>query len=282
MGAVKLVNVVLSGLANEVQYIREKRDLTLETVCDQLGWQQSKLSRMENGQQCISTADLASLLVIYGVRGKDRQRLLHLVERQDEPGYWDFDPPLNAESRPLMRLEPDATALVAAETLVMPGLVQTADYTRAIMHAAKVPAEQVEPRVEARRLRQSVLTAEKPPKFDMIVHEAALRQVVGNSKVMAAQLRAMLKAAELPNVRLWVVPLKLAGNAGFVTAFYVMNFSRNKSVVYMENMTTGVYLEDAEKIDYFRHQASELAKAALDPARSAAFVATIAREHDRE
>jgi hypothetical protein len=106
----------------------------------------------------------------------------------------------------------------------------------------------------------------------MIVHEAALRQVVGNSKVMAAQLRAMLQAAELPNVRLWVVPLKLAGNAGFVTAFYVMNFSRNKSVVYMENMTTGVYLEDAEKIDYFRHQASELAKAALDPARSAAFV----------
>ena len=282
MGATKLVTVVRSGLAGEIQYIRGVCDLTLEVICDQLGWQQSKLSRMENGEQCISTADLASLLVIYKVRGKERQRLLHLVDRQDEPGYWDFDPPSDMESRPLMRLEPEATALVAAETLVMPGLVQTADYTRAIMHAAKVSSEQVEPRVEARRLRQSVLTAGKPPKFDMIVHEAALRQVVGNPKIMAAQLRAMLKVAEQPNVRLWVVPFKMAGNAGFNLPFYLMNFPRSKSVVYLESMTSGVYLEDTKKIDYFRGQAAVLAKVALSPADSASLVVRVAREHDRE
>src|SRR6266566_1052601 len=86
VGAEKLVNVVESGLAGEIQYIRDQHDLTLETVCDQLGWQQSKLSRMERGQQCVSAADLASLLVIYKVTGRERNRLLHLVERQDEPG----------------------------------------------------------------------------------------------------------------------------------------------------------------------------------------------------
>jgi transcriptional regulator with XRE-family HTH domain len=282
MGAVKLVNVVLSGLANEVQYIREQRDLTLEVVCDQLGWQQSKLSRMENGQQCISTADLASLLVIYSVRGKERQRLLHLVDRQDEPGYWDFDPPVNAESRPLMRLEPEATALVAAESLLIPGLVQTADYTRVIMAAGGVPPEQVGPRVEARRLRQAVLTAEKPPKFDMIVNEAALRQVIGSHKVMAGQLRAMLEVAELPNVRLWVVPFELAGTAGLNSPFYLMNFRRNMSVVYLESMISGVYLEDDAKVDSYRRKVATLANAALNPAKSVALVGSIAREHDRE
>ncbi|HEY3609050.1 MAG TPA: helix-turn-helix transcriptional regulator, partial [Pseudonocardiaceae bacterium] len=75
-GAQKLVTVVWSGLAGEVRHVRNRRNLSLEVVCDQLGWQQSKLSRMERGQQCISTADLASLLVIYKVTGTERNRLL--------------------------------------------------------------------------------------------------------------------------------------------------------------------------------------------------------------
>ncbi len=282
VGAEKLVNVVESGLAGEIQYIRDQRDLTLETVCDQLGWQQSKLSRMERGQQCVSAADLASLLVIYKVQGKERQRLLHLTERQDQPGYWDFGSPLDVESWPLMRLEPQATSIVAAESLVIPGLVQTADYTRVIVQAGPVPPEQIGPRVEARKARKFILTKENPPKIDMIVHEAALRQVIGNSRIMAAQLRAMLEVAELQNVRLWVVPFKLAGNAGFVSSFYLMNFPRNKSVVYLENMASCLYLEDAEKIDYFRRQAATLAKVALDPAESVEFVGILRREYDRE
>jgi hypothetical protein len=202
VGRQKLVNAVLSGLAKEVQSIREQRNLALEVVCDQLGWQQSKLSRMENGQQCISTADLASLLVIYGVRGKQRQRLLHLVERQDEPGRLVTD----WQDGTMARLEPGATSLVAAELTVIPGLVQTGDYTRAVFTAGNVPPEQVELRAQARSARQIILTRDKPPKLDMIVDEAALRRVFGSPEVMARQLRSLAAAAELPNVRLWVVP----------------------------------------------------------------------------
>jgi hypothetical protein len=282
VSAEKLVNVVESGLAGEILYIRDQRDLTLEAVCDQLGWQQSKLSRMERGQQCISAADLASLLVIYKVQGKERRRLLHLTERQDQPGYWDYDSPLDVESMPLMRLEPQATSIVAAESLVIPGLAQTADYTRAFMQAGLVPPDQVGSRVEARQARKFILTKENSPKIDMIVHEAALRQVVGNAKIMAVQLHAMLEVAELPNVRLWIVPFKLAGNAGFASSFYLMNFPRNKSVVYLENMTSCLYLEDAEKIDYFRRQSASFAKVALDPVESVQFLATMRREYDRE
>jgi hypothetical protein len=282
VGAQKLVTVVLSGLANEVQYIREQRDLTLEVVCDQLEWQQSKLSRMENGQQCISAADLASLLVIYKVCGKERQRLLHLVERQDEPGYWDFNSPLDAESWPLMRLEPQAVSLVAAEPVFIPGLVQTADYTRAVMKACSVPPELVDARVMARGARQVILTRNKPPKLDMIVDEAALRRVYGSPKVMAMQLQALLAAAELPNVRLWVIPFERGGKVALESSFYLMNLPRNKSVAYLASMGSGVYLEDPKKIDFFRHQSAELVKVALNPAESANFVGTLRREYDRE
>jgi hypothetical protein len=283
VSAEKLVNVVESGLAGEVLHIRDLRDVTLEAVCDQLGWQQSKLSRMEHGQQCISAADLASLLVIYQVQGKERRRLLHLVDRQDEPGYWDFDSPLDAESRPLRRLEPLATSLVAAESLLIPGLAQTADYARAVFQAVGVPAEQIESRVKDRMARKFILTKDNPPKVDMIVHEAALHHVIGNSEIMAAQLRALLEVAELTNVRLWIVPFKQAGNAGLNVPFYLMNFPRNRSVVYLENMTSGVYVEEAAKIDSFRRQATTLANVSLNPAESAKFVANMRRrEYDRD
>ena len=81
----KLVNGVASGLAWELKYIRKACGMTLDDVCLKLKWPLSKLSRMEGGQQCISEADLASVLVLYQVHGKERQRLLHLAERQMIP-----------------------------------------------------------------------------------------------------------------------------------------------------------------------------------------------------
>src|SRR5882762_1854859 len=112
VGAEKLVNVVLSGLGWELKFIRNGRGLSLEVVCQQLRWQQSKLSRMENGQQHISEVDLGALLAIYQVHGEERRRLLHLADRQDSPGRWSLDSPTMDT---LWRLEMEATSLVSAE-----------------------------------------------------------------------------------------------------------------------------------------------------------------------
>jgi hypothetical protein len=279
-GPQKLVTVVRSGLAGEVQYVRNRCGLSLEVVCGQLGWQQSKLSRMEHGQQCISAADLASLLVIYKVIGAERRRLLHLVDRQDEPGRWILDSPL--VSTPLIRLEAEATSLVNAQLVLIPGLVQTADYARAVMEAGDVSPELIDRRVDRRMERQLVLAKAKPPKFDIILDEGVLRRVVGSHAVMARQLRALLKAADRPNVRLWVVPVEMSGIAGFESSFYLLNFPRDETVVQLESKASSVYIEDKEKIDVFRHHAAKVGKSALDPAQSLDRVATIAKGHDRE
>jgi len=282
VSAAKLVTVVRSGLAWEVQYIRQQCGLTLEVVCDQLHWQQSKLSRMENGQQCISIADLAALLVIYKVHGQERLRLLHMANRQDDPGYWENHPEVTTRSRTLVRLEPAAIAIVNVEPLLMCGLVQTAYYARAVMKSYDIPDERIDLQVGARTARQSVLTKINPPKVDLIMGEIALRQVVGSHQIMAQQLRAMLAILDLPNVRLWVVPFEQCGNAGLDTPFHRMDFPRNQSVVYLEQKTAGIFVEDEEKMDYFRRYAARLAKAALDPTESMDLVAIIAREHERE
>jgi transcriptional regulator with XRE-family HTH domain len=281
-GIQKLVTVVQSGLAWDLKDIRNQRGLTLEDVCDKLRWQQSKLSRMEQGQQCISVADLASLLVIYEVHGQERRRLLHLTERQDEPGRWETTLPDAPPPRTFFRLEPEATALVAAELVLVPGLAQTADYARAGMEVGDVPPEQIEARVAQRTDRRKILTRSKPPKLDMIVEETALRRVVGGPRIMAAQLRFMVELAELPNVRLWVVPTAVTAGVAFTDAFYLMDFPGDRSVVVLETCTSIVFHEESDKIDFYRRRASRLVKAALNPDKSAEFVANLARKYQRE
>jgi transcriptional regulator with XRE-family HTH domain len=273
-GVQKLVTVVQSGLAWDIKHIRTQCGLTLEDVCDKLRWQQSKLSRMEQGQQCISQVDLGALLAIYEVYGQERQRLLHLTERQNDPGRWETNLPDAQLPRTFFRLEPEATALVAAQLMFVPGLAQTADYYRTEMQAADVRPEQIEGRVTERMNRRQILTRNKPPKFDMILSETVLRRVVGGPKIMAAQLRIMLELAELPNVRLWVVPFALIAHAAFNDSFYLMDFPGNKSVVQLESATSVVYIEELAAISYFRRRAGKLLTAALNPAESTNFVAT--------
>jgi transcriptional regulator with XRE-family HTH domain len=278
--AEKLVNVVLSGLGWELKYIRNQRGLSLEVVCQQLRWQQSKLSRMENGQQHISDADLASLLVIYEVCSQERRQLLRLAQRQDAPGYWTLDAPI--KTVPFKRLELEATSIVDAQTILMPGLAQTADYALAMMAPLNVPAEEAKRRVEERMARKNILDRGKPPNFDMILDEVALRRPVGGHAVMAGQLRALLDLAERPNVRLWVLPMEQSCDAGFHNSFYMLNFARNQSVVFLEGKESNLYLEDDGKIEIFRRHASRLGQAALNPAESVDFVARIRKDHERK
>ena len=106
--------------------------------------------------------------------------------------------------------------------------------------------------------------------------------MVGSYAIMGRQLRALLEAADRPNVRLWVLPREMGGLAGFDSSFYIINFPRDESVVQLETKTSIVYIEDNEKIDIFRRHAAKLGKAALDPARSVDSVAAIAREYERE
>ena len=282
MATEKRASLVGRGLAGELRILRKERGLTCQVVADQLGWQVSKMSRMETGQQGITVADLASLLTIYGVRGKERERLLRMVERQDEPGQWETYSTLSEESKTLLRIEPDASAIVDVEPLVIPGLVQTADYCQAVMRSCNVPPEDIGPRVGARLARQAVLANEDSLTFEMIVDEIPLRRVQGSPKTMARQLRVLMEAAERPNVMLRILPFALGGHSALDGAFMVLDFPRNKSVVHLEHKMSGVFLEEEEQIEFYRGEATQLAEIALSHTESLEFVATIAKEHDRE
>jgi hypothetical protein len=280
VGARKLVNVVLSGLPGELQDIRNRCGLSLEVVCDPLKWQQSKLSRMENGQQCISDVDLGSLFVLYKVASQERSHLVHLAQRQDDPGYWEVSSPVAEESRTVKRLERSTIAIVDVAPTLIPALIQTADYARAVMESDGVPTEHIAARVDERLERQSILAKEKAPKLDLIVSEAALRRPMGGRDVTTKQLRVLQETAQQSDVRFRIVPFAVSGEAGLHTAFSMMEFKGARSVVYLQHPTTGLFLEEQDKIESYRRRVTRLARFTLEPAESLDLLASITREFE--
>jgi Domain of unknown function (DUF5753) len=280
MGARKLVNVVLSGLPGELQDIRIQQSKTLEYVCGPLKWQQSKLSRMENGQQCISDVDLGTLFAVYGVTGNERGYLLHMAERQDDPGYWETYSPITVESRTFKRLERWTTGIVDVTTVVIPELAQTADYARAVMESEEVPSEHITARLDARLVRQATFVEGDQTSLDLIVSETALRRPVGGRNIMIQQLNALREFAQRPRVRLRIVPFETGGDAGLHLAFSIMEFPHGKSVVYLSQPTSGLFVEQHDMIEIYRRRVVRLAQVALGPTKSIDLIASIAREFE--
>ncbi len=270
------------GLGSDLRSLRNSKRLSLRHVATQLEWQPSKLSRIETGKQGITTEDVASLLVIYGVTGEERDRLIAKTERVDEPNLWEIQGPLSQESRTLIQIEPAASYIFNFQPLLMPGLLQTPDYTRALMKAGGVSEEDAEVRVAARMSRQAILSREKPPTFEMIIDEGALRRVVGTPKIMARQLRHLVEATERPNVRLRVLPLSLGAHTGLDGAFTLLDFAKDKPVVYLDHKISGLFLELPEQVGFFRTEIDRLRSVALPSQESVATVAAIAKELDHE
>lgn len=282
MSTPKKATLVGRGLAGELRLLRKTKRMSCQKVADQLGWQASKISRMETGNQGIRLADLASLLVVYGVIGKERDRLLRMAERSDDLGFWESQRALSDESKTLIRLEREATGVTSFQPLLVPGLLQTGDYVRAVMTAAQIPSGDIDARVAARLARQSILTKEQPPSLSFIVDEPVLWRMLGGPKVMARQLRHILEAIERPNVSLRVLPRSLHGHPGLDGSFTLLDFDGNKPVVHLEHKVSGLFLEEPDQVQFFRREADRLSELALSPAESAELVATIAQQHDRE
>ncbi|GAA3736963.1 transcriptional regulator with XRE-family HTH domain [Spinactinospora alkalitolerans] len=270
------------GLGSDLRSLRNSKRLSLRHVATQLEWQPSKLSRIETGKQGITTEDVASLLVIYGVTGEERDRLLAKTERADEPNLWELQGPLSAESRTLIQLEPQATGIFNFEPLLVPGLLQTPDYTRALMKAGGVSEEDTEVRVAARMSRQAILSRDKPPAFEVIIDEGVLRRVVGTPKMMARQLRHLAEATERSNVTLLVLPLSLGAHTGLDGAFAMLDFAKDKPVVYLDHKISGLFLEQPEQVSFFRTEVDRLKSVARSSQESVDTVAAAAKELDHD
>jgi len=224
------------------------------------------VSRFETGQRGVSARDIRDLCDMYEVDGEQRRHLTELAREGKQRAWWQ---PLGLPYSTYVGLEAEATSISDYGLGIMPGLLQTPEYARAVVRAAvpKWVPEVVEQRVTGRMTRQQLLFSDDPPDFEAVVDESVLHRVVGSPAIMRAQLRHLLELSELPGVTLRVIRYDAgalpAGNNKFI--ILRLPVPTVSDVVFIEGLTGDLYLDDPRDVEVYTTTFRTLARLAAGP-----------------
>ncbi|MEW2611755.1 helix-turn-helix transcriptional regulator [Streptomyces sp. NPDC047880] len=269
-------------LGAELRALRSSAGLTSGEAARQVGWHQSKVSRIETGTSGVKPADVRSLLDAYGVADPQLRELLMVLAGSDDNGgrhHWShaYRGALPPTYRDFISLESQAGAMRTLETTVVPGLLQTPEYARAVTRAAVegLSEDRLDTLVEVRLARQDVLRADPPLELSAVLDEAVLRREVGGPGVMARQRERLIEAARLPQVRLQVLPFAAGAHIGVTGPFVILSFSSTSDldVVVLDHLTSSLYLERKEDLQAYTEAFNALQIHALSPEDSLDFIA---------
>ena len=249
-------------------------------VARKLGWSQGRVSRLLSGKRGGTEIEVVSFLTICEVKGAERERLLQLSHEQSRPGWLQqHGDRLPKQLRTLIDHEDKAVSIDQFQPMIVPGLLQTDEYARALIsNVANVPAEEVEDRVAARLARQSLFSRRPPVQFHFLLHEFVLRLQVGTPEAMSDQLHHLLRMSVRPHLTLQVVPASIGVHPGVAGQFQLMEFGTFKPVVYVDSETSCLFLEAPSEIAAYRRVLEGLADKSLDAGQSRELIASLATE----
>ena len=260
-------------LGSQLRMLREVKGITREEAGYAIRASGSKISRMELGRVSFKERDVTDLLKLYGVDDDEAATLVELAIEANSPGWWHkYGDVLPDWFQVYVGLEEAASLIRLYEVQFVPGLLQTADYARAVVQLGQPGAapEEIERRISLRLARQELLTKPGGPRLWAIVDEAALRRPIGGKEVMRAQLVQLLEATEQPQVTLQVMPFRSGGHAAEAGAFTIMRFPEPDlpDVVYLEQLTSALYLDKRDDVEKYTEVMERLSVEAESPERS--------------
>jgi transcriptional regulator with XRE-family HTH domain len=262
----------------QLRRLRTEQGLTREQAAEAIRASEWKIHRLENGQVGFKDRDIVDLLALYGVDDPvEVVEFVILAREANTPGWWHhYGDLLPQWFRAYIDLEAAATLIRTYEGQLIPGLLQTEDYMRALVGGAQLndSPEEAERRVALRLGRQTLLEREEAPRLWAVVDEAALRRPVGGPKVMRAQLERLIEAAELPNVTLQVLPFAAGAHPAMVGAFSVLRFADQElpDVVYVEHLSNASYLDRRDEVERYLDVMESLCVGSEPPGSTAEFL----------
>jgi transcriptional regulator with XRE-family HTH domain len=268
-----------SALGAELKNARRARGITQAQLAEAVEVTRPTVSRYEDGTRF---PDLAMVGKICEALDLDDEAAAELVERvrDGDHGPW-LAVTIHEQQRQLNELlarEREAVVIRSVTPLLVPGLLQTSDYARAMMIAGEVPDNQVETRVAVRIGRREALKRPKPARLVALINESVLRQMIGGPEVMATQLRYLLGASKWPNVDLRIVPNTSGWHPGLEGPFDMDEFADGTAIVHIETRSSGLFLNEAVHVAPYRAAAKKVLGVAMSAAESAEL---IAREAER-
>ena len=272
-------------LGTQLRRLREAHGVSRENAGWEIRSSESKISRIELGRVSFKERDIADLLSLYGMTDGDpeRARLLALARQANAPGWWQpYSDVMPGWFQSYLGLEAATSLIRTYEVQFIPGLLQTREYARAVVRLGHPRASDtdVERRVELRLARQKLLTRDDPPQLWAVVDEAALRRPIGGAAVLRGQIDALVGATQLPNVRLQIVPFEVGGHAAAGGAFTILRFPEEDllDVVYVEQLTSALYLDKREDIELYAEAMERLCLDANPPGQTADMLGGILKQ----
>jgi transcriptional regulator with XRE-family HTH domain len=271
-------------LGQRLRAMRTGADMTVAEAAEQVGISTSKLTKIELAQLSATRDDVLKLLDTYGEAGPDQQALLLTMVRDgNRKEWWEGRRTLHPKFGSYLGLESVATTLQAYETTLVHGLLQTPDYARAMLRAARpeLLEHEIDQLVQFRLRRQEVLTRADPPPLTLwsVMDEAVLRRQVGGRETMHAQLQRLITASELPNVTLLVMPNELGAHPGLDGPMSILQFETGtRPVVYVEGQAGNLYMEKDDDLRRCQQTMNHILAAAPGPDQSLALIRQIAKE----
>ncbi|MBF8188527.1 helix-turn-helix domain-containing protein [Nonomuraea sp. K274] len=271
-------------LGHELRRLREAAQLKAEEVAGRLHWSATKMSRIETGQVSVHHGDVADLLDIYGVSDETLRTELSDMARQSRlKGWWHrHRDTFKRGFDSYIGLEAEASNLQTYQAQVIPGLLQTEAYARAVIDATAMghaSLDDVDKKIAVRMSRQELLTRPNPLRLHVILDEAVLRRVVGGTETMAEQLGTLLARGKMPNITLQVLPFSVGAHAALDGEFSILEFPdpKDSDLVYLEENTSGLILEEPGDLKCYAEMFAQLTSQALDPDESTSFIASLTR-----
>ena len=256
-------------LGAELRRLREEAGLTIDRVAEALECSPSKVSRIETGQVSATPRDVRDMLGLYRVDDARLEAMVQVAREARQRGWWQkfVDVPDGVPA--YVGLEAAATSIDVYMSLIVPALLQTPDYARAVIAAVRpdLPAGEIDRRVELRLRRQDLLDQERPPVMRVLLDDTVLRRPVGGPAVMAAQRRWLLADADRPAVTIQVLEVAAGAHAGMDGPFTIFGFPApaERDVVALDSAADALYLEGPEDVARYRRVFELLLPAARSP-----------------
>ncbi|MEV6590374.1 helix-turn-helix domain-containing protein [Streptomyces acidicola] len=227
-----------------------------DAVARELGWSESKLSRIESGRLGINDADLRTLLDLYKVKDRGLRAYVVDLRRRGNVRGWEtgIRSVVSAMYADYIGYESDASDTYNAQTTLIPGLLQTYDYAAAVFsqHAPEMSEEVKNERLAIRDRRQQAFNRPNPLVFWGIISESVFRHAIGGPDVMAAQLEHLLTLTkEYPGtINIHVLPESSESHAALFGPFVILSFPEQwePDIVYLEGLTGTRFLEEPGEV----------------------------------
>jgi transcriptional regulator with XRE-family HTH domain len=269
-------------LASRLRELRLTAGLTVDDVARRLYCSPAKVSRIETGSRAVALRDVQDLCRLYQVHPAECELLMELARQSRERSWWQaYDVPYKT----YIGLEIAAAKISTYLSAVVPGLLQTEDYARALV-AGMVPGlgmHQIRQAVDVRLIRQKILTRDNPPQLHVVIDEASLHRTVGGATTMFEQLQTVIARASLPNVTIQVIPFEAGPHPGMDSPFTILEYDEDRSsdVVYVEGLIGNIYLERPEDLQRYRRVFDHLKALAFGSKDSLGRIEQIAQKYEQ-